>query len=494
MLKENTFHRRLVLLLFLSTAFRLIYINFIELAPDEAYYWDLSRRLQLSYYDHPPALMFILSIFGKVFGNAAFAVRLPIVLISGAVTVLTYLMGKELFDERVGFYSALLANITLIYSVGGIIVTVDTPFALFWLLALYAGIMALKTGNGNWWYLKDIALGLGMLSKYIMVLFVPSFMIFILLSKEHRHWLKRKEPYIGSIIALLVFSPVIIWNAQNGWASFKFQLSHGLEVNQKAGFPSFLEYIGSQAGILSPFLFLACVWAMVRCFMRWLRERDWRYLFVLSTSSFVVLFFGYSSFRAKVEGNWPMTAYFTAIIGVVALYFESNYHKKRLLAGIVVGVALTLTVFAHLQAAIPIVPIKKDPTNELHRWRELGAEAGKVSDELKRNGQLDPSRGFFFLSTSHQLTAEMSFYIPSKPYVYELAGEGKFNQYNMWDSPKIGSDAVLISAVGREDYAYINSLFDEVRDIKIVESKRGGMVIKTYAISYCRNFRGFRKL
>lgn len=487
----NTFYKRLLLLLLFTTIFRLIYINFIELAPDEAYYWDLSRRLQLSYYDHPPMLMYIIGLFTKVLGNTEFAVRLPSVIISALVTALIYLIGKELFDERVGFYSALLANLTLIYAVGGILATVDTPFGLFWLLALYFGVKALKSGNGKWWYLKDVALGLGMLSKYIMVLFVPSFLIFLALSKEHRHWLRRKEPYIGSVIALLIFSPVIMWNARNDWVSFRFQLSHGLETKGKAGIPSLLEYIGSQAGILSPFLFVACVWAVAKGWIVWLKEKDWRYLFLASTSSFVILFFGYSSLRAKVEGNWPMSSYFAAMILLVSLYFQYDYKRKKFLAAIVVATAAALTVFAHAQAVTPAISTKKDPTNELHRWRELGAEVGKALNELKQKGDLGSTRGFFILATSHQVTAELSFYIPSNPYVYELAGEGKFNQYNLWNGPAVGSDAVLVSSPGREDDLYIQSLFDEIKEIKRVEPRRGGRIIKTYAISICRNFHGF---
>ena len=437
-------------------------------------------------------LMYLISLFTGALGNTEFVVRLPSVIIGSTITVTVYLLGKDLFDEKIGFYSALLANITLIYSIGGILATVDTPFALFWLLASYSGVRAIKTGVGMWWYLNGIALGLGMLSKYIMVLFVPAFLIFLLLSKGHRHWLRRKEPYIGSAIALLTFSPVIIWNARNDWASFKFQLTHGLEVKRKAGFPSFLEYIGSQAGIVSPFLFIACVWAMIMSSIAWFREKDWRYLLLSSLSSFVVLFFGYSSLRAKVEGNWPMSAYFTAIIALVSLYFKSDYQRKKVFATAVAATAVILTIFVHIQAVSPLITIKKDPTNELHRWQELGLETGKVLNELQHQKEFDNSKGLFIMATSHQVASELSFYIPSKPYVYELAGEGKFNQYNMWAGPQKGADALLVSSPGREDDAYINSLFDEITEIKRIEPMRNGKVIKTYAVSYCRNFHGFR--
>lgn len=485
---NNSYYRPLLFLIFLTTAFRLIYINFIELAPDEAYYWDLSRRLQLSYYDHPPMVMYLIDLSTKVFGNTEFAVRLPSVIISGIVTVLVYLLGKELFDERIGFYSALLINITLIYSIGGILATIDTPFAMFWLLALYSGAMALKTGDGKWWYLKDVALGLGMLSKYVMVLFVPAFLMFILLSKEHRHWLRRKEPYIGSIIAILIFSPVIIWNAQNDWLSFKFQLAHGLKVKKKAGLSFLMKYIGSQAAVLSPLLFIACIWAIIKGFIIWVRDRDWRYLFLTCTSSFVLLFFGYSSIRAKVEGNWPMPAYFAAIIAFVSLYFKSGYPRKRIVAAAIAGTALLFSTIAHIQPVTPVLSIKNDLTDQLYGWEQVAKEAGDTLETFRRDGAIKP----FILAGSHTLAAELAFYTPSHPMVYELSGRGRLNQYNLWPPPETASDAVMIAESGIEKDRYVISLFDEIKLVRKVELKRGEKIIGTYSLYACRNFHGFK--
>ncbi|MBM2839288.1 MAG: dolichyl-phosphate-mannose-protein mannosyltransferase family protein, partial [Deltaproteobacteria bacterium] len=164
--------------------------------------------------------------------------------------------------------------------------------------------------------------------------------------------------------------------------------------------------------------------------------------------------------------------------------------RKKVFATVVAVTALMLTIFVHIQAVSPLITIKKDPTNEFHRWKELGLEVGKVWNNIRQEEGM--GKGLFLMATSHQLAAELAFYTPSNPYVYELAGEGKFNQYNMWDSPKTGMDAILVSSPGREDDAYINSLFDEVKEIRRIEPMRNGKVIKTYAVSYCRNFHGFR--
>jgi hypothetical protein len=66
-------------------------------------------------------------------------------------------------------------------------------------------------------------MGLALLSKYTAVLLGPAGLIFIFFDKHARKWLLRPEPYLAAVIALLIFSPVIMWNGSHEWASFKFQ-------------------------------------------------------------------------------------------------------------------------------------------------------------------------------------------------------------------------------------------------------------------------------
>ncbi|MFX8270373.1 glycosyltransferase family 39 protein, partial [Acinetobacter baumannii] len=73
-----------------------------------------------------------------------------------------------------------------------------------------------------------VSLGLGLVSKYTVGMLVPAIFLFVILDPQSRRWILRWEPYAALIIAAVIFSPVIIWNAQNGWASFAFQTSRRL--------------------------------------------------------------------------------------------------------------------------------------------------------------------------------------------------------------------------------------------------------------------------
>ena len=101
--------------------------------------------------------------------------------------------------------------------------TPDTPLTAAWAAELYFLERALVAGRSGAWLGAGLFLGIGLVSKYSIGLLVPSALLFILLDPQSRRWLRRWEPYAAALIALAIFSPVIVWNAQNEWASFVFQ-------------------------------------------------------------------------------------------------------------------------------------------------------------------------------------------------------------------------------------------------------------------------------
>lgn len=488
MLSEKLYAKRLLWLILFATAFRLVYVNLIDLIPDEAYYWDLSRHHTLSYFDHPPLQMYIISISARMLGNTEFAVRLPSVINSGIITFVIYLIGKELFDARTGLYASVLFSIAPVYAAGSILATVDPPFAVFWTLALYCAVRAIKTEKGYWWYLLGASVGLGLTGKYIMLLFMPALVIFLLLSGSHRFWLKRTEPYIGAALALLLFSPVIVWNSQNNWASFRFQLTHGFIDKKISPAASLLQYLGSQSLVVSPLLFIASLLAVAYGIFLWLRNKDWRYLFLVSMSSFVLVFFAYSSLRAKVEGNWPMSAYLSIFVLLPSIYFQTGFAYRRALAALILGSAIVFTSAAFVQALYPVIPLKSDITDQFHGWKDLGLELEQVLTDLRRDNPKD----LIVLTDSRQLTSELSFYVPSRPKVYKLPFDGKFDEYNLLEAPARGLNAVIITSRPDEKNPYLDPLFRGITEIRTLELKRGHKVLRVYHLYFGRDFQGFK--
>ncbi|MGL1316145.1 hypothetical protein ACSTLB_00390, partial [Vibrio parahaemolyticus] len=81
-------------------------------------------------------------------------------------------------------------------------------------------------------------------------------------------------PYTGALVALVIFSPVLIWNAEHHWISFTFQAARG-QVRQ-LNLVGFLQVIGGQMAYLLPLIW-ATLWVL---FLRAARSgpalsRDW---------------------------------------------------------------------------------------------------------------------------------------------------------------------------------------------------------------------------
>ena len=489
---DKPYRQWLYVLLAATTAFRLFYIQWVELAPDEAYYWTWSRHLQWGYYDHPPMVGFWIKIFTAVAGQGEFGVRVGWVLITAFLSWLLYFMGRMMFrSERAGFYAALLMNFSLLASVGAIIVTPDGPQMLFWALAILFVYLAVSGKGDDWWVGAGVALGLGLLSKYTMVLLPPCVFFFLLSYPEGRNWLRRKEPYLAFLLGLVIFSPVIYWNSQHDWLSFRFQLSHGLEVKKEVGLVFFGEYWAGQAGLASPLIFLGILWAMGKSAWTGFRRKEGHLLLLFWTSAPILLFFAYTSLRSRVEGNWPALAYFSALAAMAGLVNEewSRWGKgKRIYSWAAVLIGLLFTVLAHLQPLHAVIPVeaRDDPTSQLRGWRALGDRIEAVAQTL------DPAKGIFLLTPRHQLVGEGMFYTRAKFPVYQWDAPNRINNLSPRNSPPAGSQGIFFTEGGNELPRGLETLFESCERLEPFVVRKNSSVVRTHPIWKCWGFKGLR--
>ena len=120
----------------------------------------------------------------------------------------------------------------------------------------------------GWWAAAGAMLGLGMLSKYAAVLLVAGAGLYVLTRREQRHWLAHPGPYLALAIALCIFSPVIVWNAQHRWVSFFFQSTRGVEDFAGIRPDWLLKNIVGQAIAMLPWLWAGLVVELIAGFAR----------------------------------------------------------------------------------------------------------------------------------------------------------------------------------------------------------------------------------
>jgi len=287
------------------TLLRLLLAGTLPLLPEEAYYWSWSRHLDWSYFDHPPLATYSMALSTAVFGQTVFGIKAAAVLWSLGWNLLWARLILDMYaDRRLAFWTIAALNLTVMYEAFGIGPTPDSPLFFAWTGAIWSVWRLSQTGDGKWWFAAGAFVGLSWLAKYSGVLLLPVVFLYLLTSSRQRHWLRKPQPYIAVLLAAAIFSPVLVWNAQHDWASLAFQGSR--RVGEMGGFKPryFVVLVATQFLMLTPYLFVVAIGALVRGAREWFagRPEDRERLLLLSAAVPIALF-TLISFRSLVKFN-----------------------------------------------------------------------------------------------------------------------------------------------------------------------------------------------
>ena len=292
----------------------------LELMFDEAYYALWARHLAWGYFDHPPMVALWIRLSTICFGDHEFGVRALGTLAATAGTGLVYLVTWHLFTSReTAIFAALLYCAMLLISAGAIIITPDTPLVFFWSIALYALVRIFCGGGSGWWWIVGIAMGLALQSKYTAILLGAGIVCAMAVVPRLRHWWRHPMPYVAGVLTLAIFAPVVAWNYQHGWASFGRQFGRAQVDGLSLRFLA--EFLGSQVGLVTPFVFVLAAGGVWLALRRHRDEINDTNLFLVSLIGLLLVYFLFHSLHARVQGNWVAPAYpVLAVLGAQAAY------------------------------------------------------------------------------------------------------------------------------------------------------------------------------
>src|SRR5262252_7357341 len=189
---------------------RLVAAAWTPLTFDEAYYWMWSKHLAGGYYDHPPMVALVIRAGTMIAGDTELGVRLVSILLVLPMSYAVYRSAAILFGgARVAATSAILLNVTMMASVGTLIVTPDSPLLVASSFVLFFLAKVLQTGRGAWWLAVGAAVGAALLSKYTALFFGVAILIWLVAVPELRRWFASPWPYLGGLLAFALFAPVI---------------------------------------------------------------------------------------------------------------------------------------------------------------------------------------------------------------------------------------------------------------------------------------------
>jgi len=363
---------------------RLVFAFSLGLGIDESYTTAISRRLSLSYFDHPPLHLWIAHFAALAVGENVVA-RAPFVGLFFATGWIYYRLTSGLFGLQPALVALFALNVTpFFFASAGSWIVPDGPLLFGLALAALAAARLFfaepPPDNASvWrlWLVVGVGLGLAGLSKYSAVLSAGGLAAFVIVSPNQRHWLKHPAPYVAAIVALAMITPVILWNAQHGWASFEFQGERGLPEGGLRP-AQFMTMVLGQIAFLSPWIFAPLVAGLASAF----RQRtDERRLFLVCLSlPPIALFTMTPLWGGRGQPHWTMPGWFFAfaLMGVWLKQFGASPGVLRrwafvssfllaAIAGAAIMEASTGWPFLAWTAGSSLA----DPMLEAFEWRDL---------------------------------------------------------------------------------------------------------------------------
>ncbi|MEE8142132.1 MAG: glycosyltransferase family 39 protein [Planctomycetota bacterium] len=486
-----------VLLLAVHGALRLLLIFGFPIMYKEAYFWEWSRFLSAGYLEHPPLVAWIIATFQTVFPERSnFAIRGAALLMGAGSLWLIYRLALLLFQDRdIALRSLVIALSLPILDMVGVMMIPDSPLLFFHLLTLYFFAMAVNGLKSGTWVLFGLAMGMALLSKLMAVPALVGFALFLILSPSHRQWLRRKEPYLALLVAGLLFSPFLYWNAQQEWATFRLQLwdrhSYGFSLKNIGEF--FFEQLTDTMFFMAVPV-LGCL--LVRS--NKLREEwRWAYLFLKSQSLTMFLFFLLAGTVTDSHPHWTVLGYPTAAIALAALCSLRPPHLLTRGLGWWIGfsqVAMALI----MTAAVVALPLLSRPVPErlgsfLGRglakakrqflgWSHL---AGEIEATLAKGSSSEAPRIFTY---GYRAASMLSLFSDGLPVV---------NIHAYWERSKRVGDAqwlylpvedldgqggILVTEKRWMTQEILLRIFDEVEELGAIEQRYGEDVIERFSV------------
>jgi len=466
------------------TALRIVYACLIDIRTDEAYYWTWSKEHALSFLDHPPMIAWFIRFGTAIFGDTNLGARFAGILamlvtqllIADLVRRVTHNVGAVviaiLMPEAALYYGLLMAK-----------VAPDIALIPFAVAMVWALVRLKESGDPRWWIAAGVFGGLSLLSKFTVVMMLPAVVAFALVPDWRRRWLLSPYPWCAALIAIVLFSPVLIWNAQHDWASFKFQFVRAAATHELSG-RTVADYIGLQFGLVGFVLLPVVLSGLVLTARRGYLARE-PVAILLSTAVLVpFLYFFWKSLTLRVGDTWPM---FIWPVGFAAAAINIAMLPRE---GWPVWMIRSTIRWAHIAIASGIVMVVLvflyyvvSPWNFIGRADPIGGEAGFDQVVARAEVELQKTGATWIATTDYRTYAMLRWFFNGRVPVVQINERGRFQGFADPGMKQIAGHAGLYVAREPDNQLPLWNVTTAVREpLERVDRVWRGVVMDTYAL------------
>jgi hypothetical protein len=309
---------------------------------DEFYYIACAARPAFGYVDHPPLAPLILTVFQFFFGTSLLAIRILPAVATSASVFLTGMLAKEIGGGRFAqcLAACAMAVSPVLVAFGGFY-SMNAYEPLLAIVLLIFAVKMINENNPQRWIAIGIVMGLGMMNKHTFAVFIVG-LVFSFIATGQWRLVFNKWFAVGSLIALLIFLPNILWQAANNYPSLEFY--RNISAHKNVYTPP-LTFLIDQVIWMSPFT--VPVWLAGMIFLLFSKNmKSFRFLAVLFLTLFLLMMLSGSSRPDRMSFAYP------ALFAGGSLFFENFIfkHNARWLKG-----TLIVFLYAGLAVVLPIV-------------------------------------------------------------------------------------------------------------------------------------------
>jgi 4-amino-4-deoxy-L-arabinose transferase-like glycosyltransferase len=348
---------------------------------DELYFLVAGHHLALGYVDQPPFAPLLTRITG-VLGVSPTAIRIVPALAGGAIVVIAARLAALFGAGRTGRVLAALSLACAPVLLGAVHIGNTTPYDLLaWAVVLLCVVTALLRERPKWWLGAGAAAGIGLENEYLVVTLVAALMVGLAAGAQ-RDVLRTRWPWLGGLVALVIWAPNLAWQAANGWP----QLTLASALHQQntsasdyiVGLPGQLVY----AGLLGIPLVIAG-------FVRLWRTCELRFLGVAVTLVVVYVLAWVPGKVYYADGMLPVVLAAGSVSAERWIERARRPRARRWLIGV-----LTLAAVLISASALPVLPLasvhklsQSHSVTDSIGWPQLTAAVAAQDAALTRAGQ-----------------------------------------------------------------------------------------------------------
>jgi len=466
-------------ILIIITIFRIysLHVSPIELSVDEAQYWHWSRDIDFGYFTKPPLIAWIIAFSTLIFGNEEWAVRLFSPMTHLFISLVLWGTGKFAFGSNSGKVAALIWIFTPAASLGGFIISTDTPLLFFWSLSLFCLLISIRQNSSFSSLFVGIFLGFAFLSKYAALFFLI-FLIIWWLIYDRSTFLSIKNILIILLTSTLIASTNLYWNYLNDFATLNHTISNAnlsvLTLNNN----NVIDFLSSQFLVFGPLLLLLYLLVIIDSLFK---GRDITLLAMISFP--IIILITVQSFLKIANANWAVTAYVgaTLIISYYATLKKNDVFKIFFYLGLFLNIAISVYILIiTINGSFYPLNLKSNPLRKNLGFENLALKIHETYIEEKVSKIIFERRGdisrFNYYLNRYDNDLENKIFIKTNSLVPGNFYESNFN-YNLINKTK--GEKILI--VKNFSNLTMNTYdLNEIKLIKSISTKTVNNLERTY--------------